>query len=316
MAAAYRTIAYGGTLYIIYLILVQPHNPYSTAPWLFALACLAWLWQVRNHADYYIAASMILLIQVLPPSGRPRATSWFINVKSGFTLLADFTPVIVAAALTCGLAWLLGEKYPLHMAHPIGIHYMETYLAIAGASLTFPALTIAINIWKQSTAEARLVTQATSLRDYLFRLADDLEGSPRKETPGTISLKGAAETLNDIIFSPANFDKPRLNQWLMSVLSHREVLAAIRPSALTGMRSIEAPILQMSIWRTTIASAINFAVYAGLTNVLLEISGSRTANAYGAAIAVAVFCIALRATVRLTADGRTATGDPAAKIGI
>lgn len=203
---------------------------------------------------------------------------------------------MVAVGVSCGFVMIVGDAHPIHVRALHGFRYAEAYLAIFAAALAFPAITIAISIWKQSSSEARLIAQAASLRDYYLNLAERLEGDSKIETSGTISLKGIGETFNDAVFS-LQIDQPRLMTWTQSLIREPE-MSAVWPSALISVQSIMIPFRQAAIWRLAIASAINFAIFAAVTNLTLAIVGTKAENVYGIVVAIATLCIALRATVR------------------
>lgn len=290
-----------GIAFIVVAVWLKPTPNLRTASYLFAAIVIATIFQERARLNRYVALGLSIIAMRTPSKFSKRAISWYVNMVGGFGNFLAFLPVLAAATITLLLTVFLWHVNPIYIRRLHGFKYFETYLGLLGVTLTFPAITIAINIWKQTSSEQRLIAQAASLRDAYFELADKLETSSGNGTPGTIAMKGLAETLNDGITMPSAFDLARFEQWIQTFVKTPEVKSA-KPWMLLGLRSIRAPIQQMALWRGAVSSSVNFAVYSAMVCLGLILAGPDAEHIYGVLAAVVVVAVTLRATVRLITD--------------
>ena len=302
LQAIARSILIIGSLFILCAIIFRFPADDHTALMLAISLVLFCGWSVRVHIRYYLTLAVSFCLMPFPPAIKTRAMSWYTNVVSGIDLFWHFAPVLFAAGVTTVLACSIASKFPLSVALLDNFSYPVFYIAVMTVSLTFPAMTIAINVWKQSAVESRLIAQAGRLRDEYFKIADALE-TAGGETSGTISMKGIAETLNDAIYNTAVFDIARLEQWVQSLIQTPEVKSPLlKPWLLIGTTSIKEPFVRMKVWQSAIAGAVNYAVYAAFTCIGLIVSSKSAENVYGLMFSIAVLAISLRATIRLVAE--------------
>jgi hypothetical protein len=297
IAALPRRLKYSGAIalvvgavsFVLLLVAARRWPSLSSATWLAAVPAVVIL--VLLMREYFQ-----LVVRLFIALATLALVSIYVALRTAIVLLWAMRWICSAVVATLLVVYEFFVNWtPRHPASYAGI-----YLAEFGGILSFTAITIAILIWRQSAAEGRLLSSGSALRNDLIEAAYKYE-EKHGEDQGSIAIKGLAEELNATLFHPPAFNEARYDQWLASA-GRQGMIATLRPITIVATQQVKVPLRSMVLWRKTVWGALQFAVYAALSNLALAMIGDVAGTWFALLISALTVVVGLRATLRLVAD--------------